>query len=651
MTGPPRRHVYLSVVELAAARRVLLEECGRSSPLDEESVPVELAEGRVTARAVEAASSSPSWHLAAMDGVALRAERTFGARPGRPLELTLGVDFVPVNTGQVLPEGADAVVMVEHCVPVAPDEQGRERVAVEEAACPWQHVRKLGEDVVAGELLLPAGTRLGPAHLGALVAGGVYEVPVRRRPRVAIVPTGSELVTVDQARAEAPRPGQVVEANALVLAGLVRQEGGEATTLPACVDEVPAVRAAIAGAVAAGFDLVLVNAGSSAGTADHTANALAELGEVLVHGVAIMPGKPTVLGRVGSTPVVGSPGYPVSAVISFEQLVAPLLARLLGTTARARPTVRVTPVAPLPSRPGYEEFIRVKLGRVGDRVVAVPLHRGAGSTTSLTRADGVIRVPARLEGVEAGREVDAELLRPLAEVEGTIVAIGSHDPLLDVLADLLHRHDPNLSLTSGHVGSLGGLLALARNQAHLAGSHLLDPATGVFNVAQVRRVLAGRPLVVVRLVERVQGFIVARGNPRRIEGLADLVRPDVVFVNRQGGSGTRVLLDHRLAAEGVDPAAIRGYEQEEHTHTAVAAAVLSGRADAGLGVAAAARARGLDFVPLADEHYELVIPAEHLASAGVQALLAVVRGGDFRAAAERLGGYGLARSGEVVWEQ
>lgn len=651
MSTPPARHVYLSMQDLETARRIFLDACGDRERLGEDLVPVEEAEGRVTARPVWAKTSSPPCHLAAMDGIAVRAESTFGARADRPVTLALGAGYRPVNTGQVLPEGFDAVVMIEHVLAAPAGDGGDERVTLEEPAFPWQHVRKLGEDLVATELIIPGGTRISAYELGALVAGGVYEVPVRRRPRVAIIPTGSELVTLEAARRGPLTRGAVAESNALVLAALVRRAGGEPKRLDPVPDDYERIRDAIATAVREGFDLVIVNAGSSAGSADFTANAVAELGEVLVHGITIMPGKPTVLGRVGATPVMGNPGYPVSAVISFEQLGAPLLARMLGTTAPAPPTLRVRPVAALPSRPGMEEFVRVKLGRVGESVVAVPLHRGAGSITSLTRADGVIRIPAASEGIEAEREVEAELLRPAEEIEHTIVAIGSHDNLLDVLADLLRREHPGLSLTSGHVGSLGGLRALARNQAHLAGSHLLDPATGVYNVAYLQPGLAGRPLKLVRLVERIQGFIVPAGNPKGIATLADLARTDVAFINRQGGSGTRVLLDYHLSCAGIDAAAIRGYEQEEYTHMAVAAAVLSGRADVGLGILTAARALGLDFVPLAPELYELVIPAEHIASEKVQALLDVIRGQRFRDAVAELGGYGLERSGEVVYEQ
>ncbi len=651
MASTSQRHIYLKMKDLNEARRLFLGAFDLKDRLAVEEVLVEEALDRVAAAPVWAQESSPRFHLAAMDGIAVEAEKTFGARPDRPIHLVEGLDALAINTGQVLPEGANAVIMIEQVFAAGRDEEGRGRVFIEQPAFPWQYVRKLGEDLVATELILPAGTIIGPYELGALVAGGVYRVKVKRRPRVALIPTGAEVVTLDQARQRALERGEVAESNTLVLAGLAARAGGEAVRFDPVPDDSRRVKEAISRALDEGFDLIIVNAGSSAGTADYTAAAVAELGEVLVHGVNIMPGKPTVLGRVSDRPVMGNPGYPVSAVISFEEFAAPLLARMLGAPSWGRQKIQVKPVAPLPSKPGLEEFIRVKLGRVGREMVAVPLHRGAGSITSLTRADGVIRVPVLQEGLEADQVVEAELLKPLEEIEGTIVAIGSHDNTLDVLADLLRRHDARLSLSSGNVGSLGGLKALASRQAHLAGSHLLDPKSGQYNLTYLKRLLQGLPLKLVRLVTREQGFIVQPGNPKAITTWSDLAQESIVFINRQAGAGTRVLLDYHLAAAGIEPDQIKGYENEEYTHMTVAAAVLSRRADVGLGILAAARALKLGFVPLTQESYDLVIPTAHFDTPKLQALLAVVRSAAFQETVLAMGGYGLEMSGQVIYEQ
>ncbi len=545
-----------------------------------------------------------------------------------------------MDTGDALPPGRNAVIMLEHLQLI-----GDEAVEIMAPVAPWQHVRPLGEDIVATELVLPAGRVLQPADLGAVAAAGVTTVPVRRRPRVAVLPTGSELVP---AGAE-PAPGQIVEFNSIMLAAQVREWGGEPTVFPITPDDAALLEARVREALA-GHDVVVINAGSSAGSEDYTSAIVRKLGELLVHGVAIRPGHPVVLGIAEGKPLLGIPGYPVSAVLTNELFLRPILYRLLGLVPPERPRATAVMTRKVLSPMGEDEYLRVKLGRVGDRLVATPLQRGAGVIMSLVRADGLVRIPRFSEGVHAGAEVEVELLRPREEVDRTIVCIGSHDLTLDVLADLLAREQPGMGLASSNVGSLGGLIALQRGECHLAGSHLLDEATGEYNVPYVRRYLRGRDVVLVTLVERQQGLIVPPGNPKGIQSLADLLRDDVLFVNRQKGAGTRVLLDYHLKQMGADPARIRGYEREEYTHLAVAAAVASGAADVGLGVLAAARALGLDFVPWLHERFDLVVPREYYESPLLAPLLAVIRSDAFRTAVARLGGYDTRATGTVVAE-
>jgi putative molybdopterin biosynthesis protein len=338
----------------------------------------------------------------------------------------------------------------------------------------------------------------------------------------------------------------------------------------------------------------------------------------------------------------------VSAIIVFEQLVRPLLTAFLQQAEPPRETVTVTPTRKMASKLGVEEFVRVKLGEVGGRIVATPLPRGAGSITSITEADGIVRIPADTEGINEGVPVTAELLKASAELGRTIVIVGSHDNTLDVLADQLKSAQTGLTLSSSHVGSLGGLMAIKRGACHLAGAHLLDTEDGTYNVAYIRRYLPGRAVKLVNLVYRDNGLIIRRGNPKGIRGIEDLIRPDVRFINRQGGSGTRILLDYRLGQLGIEPAAIRGYDAEEVTHMSVAVAVLSGGADAGLGIYAAAKALNLEFIPVVTEKYDLVIPAEHFASEPIRTLLTTIESAEFKRRVEALGGYSTHGTGEIV---
>ncbi len=623
-----------------------LEEAGSLllMPGEDASLDAPDIAGRVTAWPVWAVASSPHYDAAAMDGIAVRAGETAGATETRPVTLAVGSQAVWIDTGDPMPVGMDAVVMIEH---VQRDAENVSQVRISEPVAPWQHVRPLGEDIVATELVLPENHRITPADLGACGAAGLTAIPVRRRPVVTIIPTGSELKPVHAPR----RPGDVPEFNSLILAALVRQWGSEPRVSEPVPDDFDAIRQAVTEALVAG-DVVAINAGSSAGDADYTASVIEALGHLHVHGIAIRPGHPVALGVASGKAVLGLPGYPVSAALAAELLLRPLLEKLLGveTPARTRITANITRKVLSPV--GEDEFLRVALGRVGDRMTATPIQRGAGVVMSLVRADGIVRIPRHTEGLDAGSEVQVELLRSQNEVENTIVAIGSHDLALDLMRSFLRRMRPTINLASAHVGSLGGLLALRRGEAHVAGCHLLDADTGEYNLASIRRYLPETPVAVIRMAGRVQGLITAPGNPLGIANVDDLLRSEVRFVNRQRGSGTRVLLDYQLERMGLEPGLIGGYQREEYSHLAVAAAVSGGSADVGLGILSAARALELEFVPILTEEYDLVIPMEHYRDERVQPLLHLLDpdetiGQEFRLAVEALGGYDVSRMGEL----
>ena len=637
------RKVYLDDVPLEEARRRwwgALEAAGLLHPVPGEAVPVGEALGRVTAEPVWARLSSPHYHAAAMDGAAVRAEETTGASETTPVRLTLGRQATWVDTGDPLPPGTNAVVMIEHVQTIGNDE-----IELMAPVAPWQHVRAMGEDMVATELVLPGGWALTPVDLGAIAACGHTTVMVRRRPTVAVLPTGSELVEPGTT----VKPGDVIDFNSLMLCGQLREWGAEPVRYPITPDDHGRLRDCVLETLGR-HDVVVINAGSSAGSEDFTARVVEELGTLQVHGVAIRPGHPLILGVARGKPILGLPGYPVSTVLTAELFLRPLVFRLLGATPRVRPRTTAVLTRKVVSPMGEDEYLRVKLGRVGDRMVATPLSRGAGVIMSLVRADGLVTIPRLSEGFHPGTEVEVELLRPPEGIEQTVVAIGSHDLTLDLLSSRLAARRPGASLSSSNVGSLGGLIALQRREAHLAGSHLLDEVTGEYNLSHVRRLLADQPVVVMTLVHRDQGLLLPRGNPKAIASLDDLGRPDVLFVNRQKGAGTRVLLDYQLRERSLDPRQIRGYAREEFTHLAVAAAVASGAADVGLGILAAARALDLDFIPLLKERYDLVIPREHYTSDRLAPLLEIVRGADFRRDVEALGGYDASEMGRVVAE-
>lgn len=600
-----------------------------------ETIPVPAAGGRITAGGVYARICAPHYPACAMDGIAVTAADTFGASDTTPVSLT-PEQYVVVDTGDPLPEARDAVIMVEEVV------FAEGRAVIRQAAAPWQHVRQIGEDICAGEMILAGHTAISPAAIGAMLAAGVLEVEVLARPVVGIIPTGDEVVppTAD------PGPGDVMEFNSSIFSAMLNQWGAEPRAYPIVPDREEALRAALEQALEQ-CDMVLLNAGSSAGREDYAASVIGRVGEVFCHGLAIQPGKPAILGHQAGKPILGVPGYPVSGIIVIEQLLRPLVDLWLGRETELPAQAQAVLSRRVVSSLKYQEFVRVRLGQVGGRLVAAPLARGSGMVSSFLKADGILEIPQGSEGLEAGEEVSVRLLRPARELEHTLVVIGSHDPLLDELADLLHQADPSAYMSSSHVGSMGGLMAIRRRETHMAGCHLLNEADGTYNTAILEKQFPKGGVYQVECVGRTQGLMTAPGNPLGLTGFRDISRPGIRYVNRQKGSGTRILADYLCRKEGVDPAAVYGYDREEFTHTAVAAQIAGGTADAGMGILSAAKIYGLDFLPVCVEQYDLIIPDYAWDTPMVRQVLEILASPAFRGRLEKLGGYTLDQPGRV----
>ncbi|MBM9616356.1 molybdopterin biosynthesis protein [Desulfobulbus rhabdoformis] len=638
-----QRKIYLNMQAREEAQQIFWSRFSAYS-LDNETIPSRSVFERVSAAPVFARFSAPSFHSAAMDGLAVLAEETFGASDESPKTLSIeSGQATMINTGFPLPEEKNAVIMIENVLLSGDGKKGVIRAPV----YPWQHVRKVGEDIVATELLFTTGHRFRAPDIGALLAAGINTVEVRKKPKVHIIPTGNELVRLEDYPDTIPS-GKTVESNSGVLNGLVETAGGIAEISPILKDDYEGIKAHLLDMVNSDADMVIINAGSSAGSADYTVRIVEELGEVLVHGVTIMPGKPTILGVINNKPVVGLPGYPVSAIIAMEQLVMPLLAQMQGIYLEPPVMIKASLAKDLPSRAGIEEFRRMIVGRIGVGFVAVPLKQGSGAITTLTRANSILRIEAASEGEKAGQVMEIDLLQPLPMIERTILSTGSHDLCLDLLNDSLRQRQPAYTLASTHVGSLGGIMALKQGMCHLAGSHLLDPEDGSYNTSYVRKHLADKDIRLVTLVHRQQGFIVRKGNPKQIKNIHDLFKDDIQFINRQAGSGTRVLLDYELDRQDLDADEISGYENDEYTHMAVAVAVLANKVDVGLGIKSAAKALNLDFVPLVEERYDLLIPGKLFETPMIQAVLSVIATDQFQQRVEALGGYSTRETGQIV---
>ncbi len=630
-----KRSIYLSLTPLPEARERVLASIPTLELAKHETLPVEEAEGRVMAEAVFARRSIPHYAAAAMDGVAVNAKVTFGASDASPVTLKIGETAFWVNTGAPMPTGTNAVIMVEQLLKKTPD-----TFEIRTAAHPWQHVRPVGEDTIKGDLLLVPNQVIRPPDIALLLNAGVFSVRVKPRPRVAILPTGSELVPPESS----PRPGEILETNSRMIAAYARDDGALPSILPPCRDEREELVHALE-AAAKDYDILFILSGSSAGAKDFTRTILEELGEVLIHGIAMMPGKPALYGIVHRKPVFGIPGYPTSAALFYEEIIRPFIGEITGLPLPAPSTLEAIPFRKIPSKLGQEEFIRVRLGKVGDSWIAVPLARGAGILKGLSEADGILRIPMDSEGVSDTAPVPVRLRKPKSTLEGQLIFIGSHDLSLDRIEVLMAAGATGVSLAIGAVGSLGGLFALKGGKTHLTAIHLLDPETQTYNLPYVQKYLSGRAVRIVHLLKRTQGLMVRKGNPKGIKTIRDLARDDVQFVNRQRGAGTRVLLDFFLERENISPEAVSGYLNEVATHAMVAAEIQGGMADCGLGIQAAAEALDLDFIPLAREPYDLVIPDELYGDRRIRVLLDIIRSTPFREAMAALGGYDPSESG------
>ena len=625
------KHDYLMNTPLAEARELLFSAAAAAGfSAGAETVGAAEASGRITAEAVFARISAPHYNASAMDGIAVAAARTFGAGESTPVYLT-GDDYVVVDTGDPMPAGTDAVVMIED---VYEEENGGVRLLA--AVSPWQNVRQVGEDLCMGDMIAPCGTKITPALCGAFLAGGVTRLAVKKRPVFGIIPTGDEIVKPTQS----PAPGEIIEFNSVIFSAMLREWGAEPVVFDIVKDNKELLSRAVRQA-AESCDAVMVLAGSSAGRDDYTSAVCAELGRVLLHGAAIKPGKPVVLGMLGEKPLIGLPGYPVSAMIVTEEFVKPLIARFYGGEEDGGQTVQAVLTKKIVSSLKYEEFVRVTLGTVGGVCYAVPLPRGAGVITSVTKAGGVLRIPQNLEGIEAGETVGVRLLQSRQSLAHTLVITGSHDPLIDLLADEINRRALGFTVISSHVGSMGAIRAVAAGQAHMGACHLLDETTGEYNTSYVKKYFPQGGAVLRKGVGRVQGLMVAPGNPLNIRGIADLLR--CRYVNRQRGAGTRVLLDYLLKTDHISPADIEGYGNEKFTHTAVAASVAAGNADAGMGIFSAAKIYGLDFIPLYHEEYDFLVNEAYADDPKVRAFFEILESEAFRRRLTQMGGYSFER--------
>lgn len=586
-----------------------------------EKVGLEKAVGRISAKAVFSKYSVPMIHLSAMDGIAVRSEDTQGASQSNPVKIK---DYKRVNTGNVIPPGYDSVIMIEDTW------EDKDCFIIRKSSHPWQHIRPVGEDIGESEMIIPKYHLIRPNDIGALASYGVTEIEAISL-SAGIIPTGSELVPFG----EEIKPGRVIESNTLMAGAILESAGVAYKRYPIVIDEPDLIREQVKKGISEN-DFLLISAGSSAGTKDHTASIIAELGEVLVHGVAIKPGKPVIIGKIDGKPVIGLPGYPLASYTIMREIVCPVL-EMFGFKVPYKHKITAEISNSLQSPIGTDEFVLMSVGRVDDRYVAVPQSRGAGVQMSAVRSNAFMKIPGDMEGISAGNQVEATLSVTPEQAEEAFLIIGSHDPCLDFLADIASAK--GVDVHSNHVGSMGGIMALKKNNCHVAPVHLLAD-NGEYNIPYIRKFLNGKEIYLLCVAEREQGIVSETGIS------FDEIK-DHTYINRQRGSGTRMLLDYLLKEKGISYSEIKGYEREVTTHLDVALAVRNGEAECGMCIYSAAKTLGLKFEPVIKERYELAFSKEMLKDPRMDAITECINSQEFKNSLLKLGGYDTKNTGEI----
>jgi len=583
---------------------------------------------RVTTKAVFAKKCDPMFNASAMDGIAVNSEITLEATENNPITLKLNDDFVYVNTGNPIDSRFNSVIMIENVLVC--DEN---TIKIIEPSYPWMNVRVKGEGVVEGEMVIPSNRVLRPFDIGAIYASGNDKIEVYKKIKVGIIPSGNEMTNDINELDE----GKLMESNSKMFDCLVKENHGVSTIYPIVQDDFEKIKEAVLKAIDEN-DVVIINAGSSAGTKDYTVHVIEELGQVFAHGFAIKPGKPAILGIINNKPIIGIPGYPVSAFTVFDNFVKPLMNNMVGLEKKNRNKITAKLTRTIVSSLKNSEYIRVNVGLVNNEYVATPIGKGAAAIMSLVKADGILFIDKNSEGYNEGSYVEVELLRDKDEIDKNILVIGSHDLVVDIIGD-------KLPLSSAHVGSMGGIMALLRNEAHIAPIHLLDEETGIYNISYIKKYFKGQKMVLIKGVGRKQGIASRKDNT--VNSIEEIASKHIKFANRQNGSGTRILFDYLLKKGNYSSEDIFGYQKEYSTHLAVGVAIENKTADAGICIKSVANIFDLNFVELASEEYDFLTTYENYQNDKIKQFIQILKQEDLKKQILDLKDYSIDHLGEV----
>ncbi len=634
-----KRKIYFKKVDFEKAEKILddkLKQLNIILRLKKETVKTENSIGRITATPIYAKKSVPSFSSSAMDGIAVRAEDTKFVSPKNPKKLYKDKDFQYINTGFPIPSGFNAVIKIEDVNIISEDV-----VEIEKSVPFFNNVRQIGEDVQEGEMILPSYFKITPECSALLYSSGIYELEVLKKPKAALLPTGSEIVK----RGEKLKKGTVYETNSIFIEHHLKEMGFNVHTFEPEPDIISDLEN-LTKRLVKEYDLLFILSGTSSGEKDYSPAIIEKLGKIHFHGVNYIPGKPFCFGEIEKKPVFCIPGFPGAAAGVVRDFIkkASFHFTLYDDT---KESIKAYSAFNIPLKLGMKEFLKVKVGKVKGEYTFYPLKRGSSVLKPFIEKDGLLISSPSEEGVNENEVKNIMIFKRKELIEKNIVFIGSNDFLIYELRNFLRKKDYELDLTIIHTGSLGGIFALKKEKTNLTGIHLFDPEEEMYNLTYIKKHLKGKKIVLMNLSYRSQGILVKKGNPKNIKSLKDLTRSDVTFINRQLGSGTRILLDYLLKKEEINKEEINGYEREVFTHLEAGISVNEGEADCAVGIYPVSKILDLEFIEIGKEKYDLIFEYNFFNSNGFNLLNEIINSKAFEKKANELGGYDLKDKGKI----
>ena len=626
-----KRKVYFNKVEFSKAKNILKEVLKSKKILNnlgKEKIDIESSIDRITAEPVYAKSSVPPFSTAAMDGISVDYKSTLKALPKKPIILERGKDFEFVNTGYPLKEKFNAVIMIEDINIL--DEK---RVEIFKPVPFYNFVRNIGEDIAEGEMVVPSFFKINAEAVSLMYSAGIRELTVLKKPEILLIPTGDEILE----RGSELKENSIYETNSIFIKDYFQKWGFNIKVNPIVRDVVSELENVLINNLN-NYDLIVFSAGTSSGSKDFIPSLIEKHGKIHFHGVNYIPGKPFCFGEIENKPVFCIPGYPGAAAGVLNEFIEDI-AYFFTLYDRTRENIKAYSSFKIFSKLGMKEYIKIKVGKIGEKYLFYPLKRGSSLLKPFVERDGTAVIEERVEGINKGDSVNIEILKKRELLEEQIIFIGSNDFLISELRDILRKYDYTKDIAIINSGSMGGLKAISEKVAHFSGIHLLDMEIGEYNKSFIKKYLKEGEYKYLPFVKREQGFITSKGNPKKIKNIEDLLRDDISFINRQRGAGTRLLLDYLLSRKGIETENIKGYSREVFTHLETGIFIKRREADVGMGIMPVSKILDLEFIPVAEEEYGFLFISEFTKEKNYEILIDLINSKEIKRRAEKLGGY------------